>query len=158
MPQSPDGIILKTENRYFNKKNENASIYDLNYKNGVQDFRNKYNDKWNLNLRTIWDACYYYNGNIDYKYRFSAGLKYTHIYDKNNNDLFRLDKYAEYGGASNVGVGYLPSTRDSLQRAIDADNSFRSHINKDRYELTGNTPSIKLPIFGLHAFLSPGVN
>ena len=158
MPQSPDGIILKTENRYFNKKNENASIYDLNYKNGVQDFRNKYNDKWNLNLRTIWDACYYYNGNIDYKYRFSAGLKYTHIYDKNNNDLFRLDKYAEYGGASNVGVGYLPSTRDSLQRAIDADNSFRSHINKDRYELTGNTPSIKLPVFGLHAFLSPGVN
>lgn len=158
MPQSPDGIVISTENHYFNQKAENASIYDLAYSDATRDFRNKYNNRRNINLKSMWDACYYYNGTLDHKYSFSAGLRYTHTYSKDNSDLFRLDKYAEYGASANPAVGYLPSTRDSLQRAVDADNSYYSRVYKDHYELTGRTPMLKLHILGLHAFINPGLN
>ena len=158
IPKSPDLVTLETENRLFRMFKTAHSIYDLEYKDVERDFRNKYNKRRTNKFSTRWKAEYMYRGDVEYKYPFSVSMEYTHNYIGDNSDLFRLDKYAAYGAASDVHTGYLPSTRDSLQRAIDADNSYHSRIYKDHYKLSGRTPLIQLHVFGLNTFLKPGIN
>ncbi len=156
IPRTPDRIEIQTDNHINSSKHRNSSIYDLAYNDGTRDFRNKHNDQWATDFKTEWEARFWFSGNVNQKYSFFAGLKYTHEYKKDNSDLFRLDKYAEYGAGSNVSVGYLPSTRDSLQRAIDADNTYHSRIYKNRYDLTGQT--LRLKFLGMYAYVEPGLN
>lgn len=158
IPKSPDYLLIDTENRLNSSKYNRASIYDLAYNDGTRDFRNKYNYRRAIDFKTGWAAEYYYGGNTNGKNRFSVGLKYTHEYKKDNSDLFRLDKYAEYGAGSDAVVGYLPSTRDSLQHAMDAENTYHSRIYKNRYDLTGRTPRVNLPLLGMNVSLEPGLN
>ncbi|WP_297252829.1 outer membrane beta-barrel protein [uncultured Prevotella sp.] len=158
LPKSPDYIILDTENKLNNFKRKKHNIYNLDYKDSDRDFRNKYNTQSTTDLTTRWKATYSYAGTFDYKYSFDVSLEYTHNYSRDNSDLFRLDKYAEYGVTGNAQLGYLPSTRDSLLHVIDADNSYHSRIYKDRWELSGHTPAIKLHILGLNASFEPGIN
>lgn len=158
IPKSPDRLSIRTENHLNSCKYNYASIYDLAYNDGTRDFRNKYNYRHDIDFKTEWEASYTYGGNANGKNRFTVELKYTHEYKKDNSDLFRLDKYAEYGAGSNVVVGYLPSTRDSLQRAVDAENTYHSRIYKNRYDLTGYSPRVNLPLLGMNVCLEPGLN
>ena len=157
IPKSPDAILLRTENHINVGRPYGASIYDLAYGNGERDFRNKYSERSSTDFNTQWTAMYFYSGDVNRKNNFNVRFDYNHIYSKDNRDLFRLDKYAEYGMGSHATVGYLPSTRDSLLRARDADNSYHSSIYKDRYEMSGVTPKLKLPVWGLHTYLEPGI-
>ena len=155
---SPDYMLWETVTHINNCKLDGSSIYDLAYNDGTRDFRNKHYDRWSTDFDTQWEASYSYNGDVNYKNRFMVGLRFTYEYKKDNSDLFRLDKYAEYGAGSNAVVGYLPSTRDSLQRAVDAENTYYSRIYKNRYDLTGQTPRVKLPLLGMNVCLEPGLN
>lgn len=157
IPKSPDAILLSTENHINVSRQYGASIYDLAYNDGTRDFRNKYSARPSTDFSTRWTAAYFYSGNVSNKNQFNVRLDYNHTYSKDSRDLFRLDKYAEYGAGSKALVGYLPSTRDSLLRAQDADNSYHSRTYKDRYELNGATPKLKLPFCGLHTYLEPGI-
>ena len=155
---TPDMISISSDNSLNNCWYKYSSIYDLLYKDDTQDFRNKYNKRRSTDLSTVWEMDYFYGGDANRKNSFYLGIKYTHDYKKDNSDLFRLDKYAEYGAGSNAVVGYLPSTRDSLQRAMDAENTYHSRIYKNRYDLVGQTPRINLPFFGMNVCLEPGLN
>ena len=75
---------------------------------------------------------YNLTGSLGYVYRipfginFSGNVKYIHQYQSSDRSLFNLHDLEQWGIHDERSLKDLPSTRDSLQLAIDARNSYYS--------------------------------
>ena len=100
------------------------SQYGLEWGEKEPDFRNRYS-KLPLE-RYAYDVMAVYG--IDLFGELSMGLSYTFADKSVSGDrtLYRLDKYEGWDSFNGHPLGDLPSTQDSLQQAIDWQNSYFS--------------------------------
>ena len=112
---------------------ERFDHYRLDYPAGdapVVDFRNRYYDKPADDRKGYAEARYFFRyvendsvyGHVQPYYRFD------YAYSSEQNPLYRLDALPGWGAEADRPLGQLPSTRDSLQRSIDAQNSWFSTL------------------------------
>ena len=112
---------------------ERFDHYRLDYPAGdapAVDFRNRYYDKPADDRKGYAEARYFFRyvendsvyGHVQPYYRFD------YAYSSEQNPLYRLDALSGWGVEADHPLGQLPSTRDSLQRCIDAQNSWFSTL------------------------------
>ena len=112
---------------------ERFDHYRLDYPAGdapAVDFRNRYYDKPADDRKGYAEARYFFRyvendsvyGHVQPYYRFD------YAYSSEQNPLYRLDALPGWGAEADRPLGQLPSTRDSLQRCIDAQNSWFSTL------------------------------
>lgn len=112
---------------------ERFDHYRLDYPAGdapAVDFRNRYYDKPADDRKGYAEARYFFRyvendsvyGHVQPFYRFD------YAYSSEQNPLYRLDALPGWGAEADRPLGQLPSTRDSLQRCIDAQNSWFSTL------------------------------
>ena len=112
---------------------ERFDHYRLDYPAGdapAVDFRNRYYDKPADDRKGYAEARYFFRyvendsvyGHVQPYYRFD------YAYSSEQNPLYRLDALSGWGVEADRPLGQLPSTRDSLQRCIDTQNSWFSTL------------------------------
>lgn len=127
-----DDLELSNDINYHNYMNTSFNSYQLSYlQNSVTtDNRNKYN--------TTPNKSYDYNAKAQYTFHLLSNWSYLFYYiyaqkySSEVNSLYRLDWLNGWGYNSSHSLGELPSNRDSLLLALDANNSY----NKDYWEHT----------------------
>ena len=118
---------------------ERFDHYRLDYPSGddpAVDFRNRYYDKPADDRKGYAEARYFFRyvendtvqGHVQPFYRFD------YAYSSEQNPLYRLDALPGWGAEADRPLGQLPSTRDSLQRCIDAQNSWFSTLRTLTHE------------------------
>jgi len=135
--QTNDRLNLNFDVNYNNSKNELYDHYLLEYPTSdknTADFRNRYyhkpgrNYKYSASIGYDYDICRdYMNGGATIYVTPSYG--FTQEYRSAENALYRLDGFNGWGKGTGHALGYLPSTVDSLQLAIDNDNSYHSTLH-----------------------------
>ncbi|MBO4487399.1 MAG: carboxypeptidase regulatory-like domain-containing protein, partial [Bacteroidaceae bacterium] len=118
---------------YENNKEKNYSLYNLIYPNGGTD------DVYHHNYIDMRSRSYDYdiNTHMNTYFEFDEGsktlyLKFKHTYRQqyadNNRDRYMLEKLPDWSQKSGKEITDLPSTRDEMQLAIDAENSYYSTL------------------------------
>jgi hypothetical protein len=126
-----DDLELSYDINYRNSMNTSYNLYQLSYlQNNSTDNRNKYT--------TTPNESYTHNAKVEYTFHLLSNWSYLfyYIYSQSHssevNSLYRLDWLNGWGYNSGHSLGDLPSTRDSLFLALDANNSY----NKNYLEQT----------------------
>ena len=123
---SGDRISALIEGDYLNTTNSMFNNYQLKY----------------LKSNTISDYCNRYDNTPSYSYNYRVGPQYTFVIPNGfrlftgyqyqqkgsyrNNQKYRLDKLYKWQ-EENHDLGSLPSSRDSLLLALDANNSYKGY-------------------------------
>ena len=125
--QTKDNLVLEGAVTYSSASHESFNRYLIDYPSDEQqaaDFRNQYYNTPTERLN--------YNLKAEYNLRFgeysfiNSYYKYNYTYQSVDNSLYRLDKLSNWGENTQYPLGALPSTTDSLQIAIDNQNSYYS--------------------------------
>ena len=127
LPNSPDAIDWSANGNYRRYRNAGFSHYRLDYNEESEStgvFNNRYTTapqtSHELNLRVAyWNRPDWKWGDLQPEYSFHESR------NANDRNLYRLERFDNWNNADRP-LGALPSTTDSLQRAMDAGNSFHS--------------------------------
>lgn len=122
IPYTPDFLMLNFNGRYHDARSRNFSHYDLHYgrqAGGEDVFQNRYSNAPDKGHEMNFQAQYGYSCN-----GWSIWPKYSfhHSRSTGSYSLYRLEEYERWDD-TNLPLGILPSTTDSLQRVIDPRNS-----------------------------------
>jgi hypothetical protein len=118
-----DDFELSYDLNYSNSMNTSFNLYQLSYlQNNSTDNRNKYNITPNESYNSSARAEYTFHLLSNWSYLFY--YVYSQRHSSEVNSLYRLDWLNGWGYNSNHSLGDLPSTRDSLLLALDANNSY----------------------------------
>jgi len=128
LEHSSDLVRFYSSISYSDAKNEAFQHYQLDYLSNTSsstDYRNQYNHTpeygYNYNLRTE----YWYN--LSNHIRITPYYQYSQAYNSNERLLYRLDRLNGWDeNSTEQELGALPSTTDSLQKALDRANSYYS--------------------------------
>ena len=105
------------------KPNDSFTRQDTYYaQTGTNDLRDNYADTHNSNYN--YEATAGYTLQMPGNWYISSAAKYKQTRDDNYNSSYRLDWL---GTMTPHDLGWLPSTREAMQQALDADNSNDSH-------------------------------
>lgn len=123
---SGDRISALIEGDYFNTTNSMFNNYQLKYlkSNAISDYRNRYDNtpSYSYNYRVGPQ----YTFVIPNGFRLFTGYQYQQKGSYRNNQKYRLDKLYKWQ-EENHDLGSLPSSRDSLLLALDANNSYKGY-------------------------------
>ena len=123
---SGDRISALIEGDYLNTTNSMFNNYQLKYlkSNAISDYRNRYDDtpSYSYNYRLGPQ----YTFVIPNGFRLFTGYQYQQKGSYRNNQKYRLDKLYKWQ-EENHNLGSLPSSRDSLLLALDANNSYKGY-------------------------------
>ena len=127
---SGDRISALIEGDYLNTTNSMFNNYQLKYlkSNAINDYRNRYDNtpSYSYNYRLGPQ----YTFVIPNGFRLFTGYQYQQKGSYRNNQKYRLDKLYKWQ-EENHDLGSLPSSRDSLLLALDANNSYKgNYISK----------------------------
>ena len=127
---SGDRISALIEGDYLNTTNSMFNNYQLKYlkSNAINDYRNRYDNtpSYSYNYRLGPQ----YTFVIPNGFRLFTGYQYQQKGSYRNNQKYRLDKLYKWQ-EENHDLGSLPSSRDSLLLALDANNSYKGfYISK----------------------------
>ena len=124
--QSGDRISALIEGDYLNTTNPMFNNYQLKYlkSNAINDYRNRYDNtpSYSYNYRLGPQ----YTFVIPNGFRLFTGYQYQQKGSYRNNQKYRLDKLYKWQ-EENHDLGSLPSSRDSLLLALDANNSYKGY-------------------------------
>lgn len=124
--QSGDRISALIEGDYLNTTNSMFNNYQLKYlkSNAINDYRNRYDNtpSYSYNYRLGPQ----YTFVIPNGFRLFTGYQYQQKGSYRNNQKYRLDKLYKWQ-EENHDLGSLPSSRDSLLLALDANNSYKGY-------------------------------
>lgn len=140
----PDNISLSVDASYSTTDNNTYDHYGVDYLSEIpalSDFRNRYTNTP--------ERKYNFSSKLNYTYWLPNGLclmptyKYAQSYRSSDRSLYRLDLLNDWGVGSSRSLGALPSTQDSLQVALDWQNSFysthRQYIHEVSMDVNGET-------------------
>lgn len=134
-PWNGEEISLNFSENYSYAQHHDYSHYDLR-QGETQDFRNRYTESPNKshNFNLSFDHSLF-----SYKDIIGLGINYgySNSYSNSHRDLYRLDSYTDTPWAQaeeGYPLGMLPSTRDSLNLAIDRENSYFSETHNQRHD------------------------
>ena len=123
---SGDRISALIEGDYLNTTNSMFNNYQLKYlkSNAISDYRNRYDNtpSYSYNYRVGPQ----YTFVIPNGFRLFTGYQYQQKGSYRNNQKYRLDKLYKWQ-EENHNLGSLPSSRDSLLLALDANNSYKGY-------------------------------
>lgn len=123
---SGDRISALIEGDYLNTTNSMFNNYQLKYlkSNAINDYRNRYDNtpSYSYNYRVGPQ----YTFVIPNGFRLFTGYQYQQKGSYRNNQKYRLDKLYKWQ-EENHALGSLPSSRDSLLLALDANNSYKGY-------------------------------
>ena len=123
---SGDRISALIEGDYLNTTNSMFNNYQLKYlkSNAINDYRNRYDNtpSYSYNYRLGPQ----YTFVIPNGFRLFTGYQYQQKASYRNNQKYRLDKLYKWQ-EENHDLGSLPSSRDSLLLALDANNSYKGY-------------------------------
>ena len=123
---SGDRISALIEGDYLNTTNSMFNNYQLKYlkSNAISDYRNRYDNtpSYSYNYRVGPQ----YTFVIPNGFRLFTGYQYQQKGIYRNNQKYRLDKLYKWQ-EENHDLGSLPSSRDSLLLALDANNSYKGY-------------------------------
>ena len=123
---SGDRISALIEGDYLNTTNSMFNNYQLKYlkSNAISDYRNRYDNtpSYSYNYRVGPQ----YTFVIPNGFRLFTGYQYQQKGSYRNNQKYRLDKLYKWQ-EENHDLGSLPSSRDSLLLALDANNSYKGY-------------------------------
>ena len=123
---SGDRISALIEGDYLNTTNSMFNNYQLKYlkSNAISDYRNRYDNtpSYSYNYRVGPQ----YTFVIPNGFRLFTGYQYQQKASYRNNQKYRLDKLYKWQ-EENHDLGSLPSSRDSLLLALDANNSYKGY-------------------------------
>ena len=123
---SGDRISALIEGDYLNTTNSMFNNYQLKYlkSNAISDYRNRYDNtpSYSYNYRVGPQ----YSFVIPNGFRLFTGYQYQQKGSYRNNQKYRLDKLYKWQ-EENHNLGSLPSSRDSLLLALDANNSYKGY-------------------------------
>lgn len=123
---SGDRISALIEGDYLNTTNSMFNNYQLKYlkSNAISDYRNRYDNtpSYSYNYRVGPQ----YTFVIPNGFRLFTGYQYQQKGSYRNNPKYRLDKLYKWQ-EENHDLGSLPSSRDSLLLALDANNSYKGY-------------------------------
>ena len=123
---SGDRISALIEGDYLNTANSMFNNYQLKYlkSNAISDYRNRYDNtpSYSYNYRVGPQ----YTFVIPNGFRLFTGYQYQQKGSYRNNQKYRLDKLYKWQ-EENHALGSLPSSRDSLLLALDANNSYKGY-------------------------------
>lgn len=123
---SGDRISALIEGDYLNTTNSMFNNYQLKYlkSNAINDYRNRYDNtpSYSYNYRVGPQ----YTFVIPNGFRLFTGYQYQQKGSYRNNQKYRLDKLYKWQ-EENHDLGSLPSSRDSLLLALDANNSYKGY-------------------------------
>ena len=123
---SGDRISALIEGDYLNTTNSMFNNYQLKYlkSNAISDYRNRYDNtpSYSYNYRVGPQ----YTFVIPNGFRLFTGYQYQQKGCYRNNQKYRLDKLYKWQ-EENHDLGSLPSSRDSLLLALDANNSYKGY-------------------------------
>ena len=123
---SGDRISALIEGDYLNTTNSMFNNYQLKYlkNNAISDYRNRYDNtpSYSYNYRLGPQ----YTFVIPNGFRLFTGYQYQQKGSYRNNQKYRLDKLYKWQ-EENHDLGSLPSSRDSLLLALDANNSYKGY-------------------------------
>ena len=127
---SGDRISALIEGDYLNTTSSMFNNYQLKYlkRNAINDYRNRYDNtpSYSYNYRLGPQ----YTFVIPNGFRLFTGYQYQQKESYRNNQKYRLDKLYKWQ-EENHDLGSLPSSRDSLLLALDANNSYKGfYISK----------------------------
>ena len=127
---SGDRISALIEGDYLNTTNSMFNNYQLKYlkSNAIDDYRYRYDNtpSYSYNYRVGPQ----YTFVIPNGFRLFTGYQYQQKGSYRNNQKYRLDKLYKWQ-EENHDLGSLPSSRDSLLLALDANNSYKGfYISK----------------------------
>lgn len=127
---APDVLNLRATFSHGSRANERFDHYSLAYPatGAATDYRNRYRDEEGRNYKYDLGADYFfkYTYNDSVNGQLKPYYTFTQTYTSAQNPLYRLDALEGWGELDDRVLGALPSTTDSLQRAIDAANSYFS--------------------------------
>jgi hypothetical protein len=129
-----DDLEVSNDINYHNYMNTSFNSYQLSYlQNSVTaDNQNKYS--------TTPNKSYNYNARAQYTFHMLSNWSYVfyYVYTQSNtsevNSLYRLDWLNGWGTNSGHSLGDLPSTRDSLLLALDANNSYSKNLLEQTHQ------------------------
>lgn len=130
IPYTSDGISVDAGVNASRQTNEMHDLYQLDYASNT-DRRRRYFDRPSDMLTVNAGLSYSYALDRDYNWVVMPRLAYTYKHVSQENSLYRLDRLEEMADAA---AGTLPSTREALLSALDADNSYMT--TNDVHELT----------------------
>ena len=123
---SGDRISALIEGDYLNTTNSMFNNYQLKYlkSNAINDYRNRYDNtpSYSYNYRLGPQ----YTFVIPNGFRLFTGYQYQQKGSYRNNQKYRLDRLNKWQ-EENHDLGSLPSSRDSLLLALDANNSYKGY-------------------------------
>jgi len=136
-PLNGEYATLDLSGNFHSESGRDFSHYDLRQGEN-EDYRNQYirapkrAGKFQLQAsHGIWEVK---GVNID------ATYNYTFTADRGRRSLYRLDRLNGWGADGGQSLGLLPSTTDSMQLALDTQNSFftqnRQHLHSTAISLT----------------------
>lgn len=133
---SNDYIVLNFSVQYNRSTDKQFDHYLLQYPNTsvTSDYRNRFYNKPTNGYEIRWNMQYNYDIRRDFvnggaTIYFTPKYQLRQIYTSNENSLYRLDKLNGWGEQDGSAIGQLPSTLDSLQMAVDANNSYHSTLH-----------------------------
>ena len=123
---SGDRISALIEGDYLNTTNSMFNNYQLKYlkNNAINDYRNRYDNTPSYSYSYRLGPQYTFvmpNG-----FRLFTGYQYQQKGSYRNNQKYRLDKLYKWQ-EENHDLGSLPSSRNSLLLALDANNSYKGY-------------------------------
>lgn len=133
-PWNGEEISIQFSENYSYGQNHDYSHYDLR-QGDTQDFRNRYTESPNKSNNF---SMSFNHALFSYKDIASLGVEYSYnnSWSNSHRDLFRLDSYDNTPWAKADGgypLGMLPSTQDSLNLAIDRENSYFSETHNQTH-------------------------
>ena len=121
---------------YEDNRDKGYGLYDLTYPNGGADdvFHHIYVDRKGKNYN--YDINTYIFPYLEWAGGFNTLLfrlihTYRQQYTNNNRDRYLLEKLPDWSQGSGKALTDLPSTRDEMEIAIDAENSYYSTLRHD---------------------------
>ena len=123
---SGDRISALIEGDYLNTTNSMFNNYQLKYlkSNAISDYRNRYDNTQSYSYNYRLGPQYTFV--IPNGFRLFTGYQYQQKGSYRNNQKYRLDKLYKWQ-EENHDLGSLPSSRDSLLLALDANNSYKGY-------------------------------
>lgn len=135
VPNTPDNYSVEASGRYEKYDNDVFSHYDLRYGGTApDDFRNQFTSAPSVYYNVAATVSYWFDLPQKDLY-MTPSYTYRRTYSCADRNLYRLDKYENYDSADGLAIGTLPSTVDSLQQALDRQNSYWSTRTGDVHRL-----------------------
>ena len=132
LPIKNTNLFWEGNYSYENNKENNYSIYNLSYPNKENvdvfhhNYINQHNKKYDYDIKTYL-VSYIELSKLRTLY---GGILHTYKqqYTNNARDRYLLEKLPDWSRGSGKALTDLPSTRDEMEMAIDAENSYYSTL------------------------------